>query len=261
MTTIPTGEDRVAAIVERLWQAQAQKIPCRAPSEDFPELTVQEAYQAQSQLIARRGGVILGRKIGLTSPAIQEWLNVTEPDFGVLLDDMILSQGMRAPIGELLQPRIEAEVAFILKKDLRGPTVTPAEAIRAVDFALPALEIIDSRIADWNITFEDTIADNASSGLFVLGNTPTKLDNIDLRLKGMVLRKNGRVVSTGAGAACLGDPINALVWLANKLASFDTTLRQGDIILSGALGPVTEVEAGDFIDADISGLGSVSIGF
>lgn len=256
-----TREERIAAITARLQRAQQTRTPCQAPSQDFPELSVREAYEVQARQIEARGGQLIGRKIGLTSPAIQEWLNVTEPDFGVLLDSMIIADGMKAPIEQLLQPRIEAEVAFVLKADLHGPAITPADVIRATDFLLPALEIIDSRIADWNITFEDTIADNASSGLFVLGNRPVPLSDVDLYRCGMALRKNGRLVSTGAGAACLGNPVNAVVWLVNKLASFDTSLRKGDIILSGALGPVTNIEAGDHIDAQISGLGSVRVRF
>ena len=255
------GQERIAAIGERLWEAQEKRRPCRAPSQDFPELNVREAYEIQAQLIQRRKSLQVGRKIGLTSPAIQQWLKVTEPDFGVLLSDMMVMEGMVASTEGLLQPRVEAEVAFVLKKDLRGPAVTAAQVIQATDFVLPALEIIDSRIADWNIAFEDTIADNASSGLFVLGTHPTRLEEVDLRLAGMWMKKNGHVVSTGAGAACLGDPINAVVWLANKLAAFDAYLQAGEVILSGALGPVTEVKAGDRIRAEISGLGSVGVRF
>lgn len=254
-------QDRIEAIAERLWKAQESGVPCRAPSEDYPELNVDDAYKVQETLIGRRGARQVGRKIGLTSPAIQQWLKVSEPDFGILLDEMMVQDGMVASMKSLLQPRVEAEVAFVLKEDLRGPGITAADVIQATDFVLPALEIIDSRIADWNITFEDTIADNASSGLFVLGNRPRKLEEIELRLAGMSLKKNGRVVSTGAGAACLGDPVNALVWLANKLAAFDAYLGAGEVILSGALGPVTNVVHGDFVSAEISGLGSVRVRF
>lgn len=260
----------VDIIAERLWDAQFSGTPCKPPSELYSGLDVETAYAVQHRLIQRRryekglGGkpaYPVGRKIGLTSPAIQEWLGVSEPDFGVLLDDMIVVDGAVASIDKLLQPRVEAEVAFVLGDDLEGPGVTAASVVQATDYVLPALEIIDSRIADWEITYEDTIADNASSGLFVLGNEPRRLSGTDLRLAGMALRKNGSVVSTGAGAACLGHPINAVAWLANKLDEYGQILKAGDLVLSGALGPVTEVEQGDWIRADIAGLGSVRVRF
>lgn len=264
------GEQAVLAIAERLWKAQVERESCGPPSVDWPSMDVVMAYAVQRQLMEwrqERGGLQgrkarpVGRKIGLTSPAVQEWLGVSEPDFGVLLDDMVHLDSMVIPTSLLLQPRAEGEVAFVLEQDLFGPGVTAADVIRATAYVVPALEIIDSRIADWNITYEDTIADNASSGLFVLGNQPRLLVEVDLRLAGMALRKNGHVVSTGAGAACLGHPINAVVWLANKLAEFGQGLKAGEVILSGALGPVTEVAEGDWIRADINGLGSVSVRF
>ena len=259
----------VGEIADRLWEAQKTGQPCAPPSRDYPLLDVTSAYAVQHRIIERRKTVGLndaparrvGRKIGLTSFAIQDWLGVSEPDFGVLLDDMVVLDGAEANTSHLLQPRVEAEVAFVLGGDIRGPGVTAADVVRATDHVVPALEIIDSRIADWKITYEDTIADNASSGLFVLGNGPRKLIDTDLRCAGMALRKNGAVVSTGAGAACLGHPVNAVVWLANKLAEFGQGLRSGEIVLSGALGPVTDVEAGDWVRADIAHLGSVSVRF
>jgi 2-oxopent-4-enoate hydratase len=216
--------------------------------------------RAEEGLFARPAQLV-GHKIGLTSKAVQSWLKVGEPDFGVLLDDMIVADGDSAHTAKLLQPRAEAEIAFVLGRDLAGPGITAAQVIAATDFLLPAIEIIDSRIADWRITYEDTIADNASSGMFVLGSRPVSIRDVDLRLCGMALRKNGMVVSTGAGAACLGHPINAVVWLANKLAEFGQKLSAGDILLSGALGPVTPVEVGDQLVAEINGLGSVTVGF
>ena len=263
-------QDIVASIAEQIWSAQVSKKPCQAPSKDHPDLDVATAYAIQDRVIRWRQskqGLFekparpVGHKVGLTSPAIQEWLGVSEPDFGVLLDDMIVLDGMVAPTSVLLQPRVEAEVAFVLGDELQGPGVSAADVVRATDHVLPALEIIDSRIADWKITYEDTIADNASSGLFVLGNAPRDLASVDLRLAGMALRKNGDVVSTGVGAACLAHPINAVVWLANKLAEFEQTLSPGEIVLSGALGPVTDVQSGDWVRADIAQLGSVSVRF
>jgi 2-keto-4-pentenoate hydratase len=250
---------------QMLRTAQAERTPCEPLTAINNEITVEEAYAVQDENIRRRlegGARLVGRKIGLTSHAIQEWLGVDEPDFGCLLDDMIVDDGARVDTSKLLQPRAEAELAFVLKEELCGPGITAAQVIQATDFVVPAIEIIDSRITDWDIEYPDTIADNASSALFVLGNQPVKLEDAgDLRLAGMKLRKNGRVVSTGAGAACLGHPLHAVAWLANKLAEFDTTLEPGQIILSGALGPVTDVEPGCWLEASIARVGSVRVSF
>lgn len=258
----------ISTAAERLALAQASRTPCAPLTSDIP-LTPQDAYAVQRRTIEARldEGLfgkptrIVGRKVGLTSEAIQKWLNVDQPDFGTLLSDMWVPDGGVAPIDVLLQPRAEAEIAFVLKADLAGPGVLPVDVLRATDFLLPAIEIIDSRIADWKITFEDTVADNASSGLFVVGNTPVAPAAVDLRLCGMALRKNGRVESTGAGIACLGHPANAVAWLANALGAMGTSLRAGDIVLSGALGPVTPVVRGDHLVASIEGLGSCSVRF
>jgi 2-keto-4-pentenoate hydratase len=257
--------DTISEVAEMLWKAQQDCTPCAAPTELHEDFGVEQAYEAQRLNIARRieqGARQVGHKIGLTSHAIQEWLGVSEPDFGVLLDEMSVDDGARVDASGLLQPRAEAEIAFVLKRELAGPGVTPAQVIQATDFIVPAIEIIDSRVADWDIKYADTIADNASSGLFVLGNQPIELkDAGDLRLAGMALRKNGRLVSTGAGAACLGHPLHAVAWLANKLSEFDAALEPGQIILSGALGPVTDVKPGDWLDARVANLGSVRVSF
>jgi 2-oxopent-4-enoate hydratase len=251
-----------------LHQAQATRVPCEPLSKSF-ELTTQDAYAIQQLNIEKRlqnglqGGPtrIIGRKVGLTSEAIQRWLNVNQPDFGTLLTDMWVPDGAVAPIGLLLQPRAEAEIAFVMKHDLAGPGILPTDVIRATDYVLPAIEIIDSRIADWKITYNDTIADNASSGLFVLGTTPRQLDGLDLRLCGAALRKNGTVESTGAGIACLGHPLHAVAWLANTLGAMGSGIRAGEVVLSGALGPVTPVKSGDYLVADIEGIGRCSVRF
>lgn len=245
-------------------------VPCDPPTGTNPDLTLADAYEIQKINLDRRQNErglfgakarVVGRKIGITSRAVQEWLNVTEPDFGGLLDDMAVGDGARADISKLLQPRVEGEIAFVLKKCLLGPGITAAHVIAATDFVLPAIEIIDSRVKDWKFKIQDTVADNASSGMFVLGTRPTLLSEIDLKTAGMALRKNGTVVSTGAGAACLGNPVNAMVWLANKLGEFGTTLGTGEVILSGALGPVSPVVAGDVISVEIGRMGEVSVSF
>lgn len=259
-----------ASLADQLWQAQRDRTPCAPLTATEPDLSVADAYAIQAHNLRRRKGGeghhgraarSIGHKIGLTSDAIQEWLGVDEPDFGELLDDMVVADGGVVDSEQLLQPKAEAELAFVLGAELAGPGVTVADVIRATDFVVPAIEIIDSRVADWDITIADTVADNASSALFVLGSRPVRLGSFDTRTCGMALRKNGRVVSTGAGAACLGDPLQAVVWLANKLGEFDRTLQAGEVVLSGALGPVTEVVPGDFLTADIAHVGSVSVRF
>jgi 2-keto-4-pentenoate hydratase len=256
-------------LAQLLWEAQQDGRPCKPPTE-LADLTVDDAYAIQEINIQRRldgdgfhgrAAHVVGHKVGLTSHAIQDWLGVDEPDFGLLLDDMVCEDGSVAHLDSLLQPRAEAEIAFVLGESLRGPAVTTADVIRATDFVLPAIEIIDSRIADWTIQYEDTIADNASSGMFVLGSTPVSPSALDMRTAGMALRKNGRVVSTGTGAACLGHPVNAVAWLVRKLAEFDRGLDAGHVILSGALGPVTDLNDGDWLRAEIAHVGGVQIRF
>ncbi|MFC0502998.1 2-keto-4-pentenoate hydratase [Micromonospora costi] len=221
---------------------------------------VESAYRVQ-QLQARawqgRGERRVGAKIGLTSRAVQESLGVFQPDFGMLTDAMAVGDGVEVSIDRLLQPRVEAEIAFVLGADLTDDRVATADLIRAVDHLLPAIEIVDSRIADWDISIVDTVADNASSGLFVLGTSPRRLADVDLRLCGMVLEHAGEPVSVGAGAACLGNPLHALEWLARTMARSGDPLRAGDVVLSGALGPMVPVTPGAAYEARISGLGSV----
>jgi 2-oxopent-4-enoate hydratase len=258
-------------LADALWNAQQTRTPVPPLTVARPGLTVEEAYQIQSINIARRqadGGALnggralrVGHKVGLTSRAVQQQLGVNQPDFGVLLDDMVVETGGTANLGYLLQARAEGEVAFVLRRNLSGPGVTVAEVLAATEMLLPAIEIIDSRIADWKISYADTIADNASSGLFVLGADGVRPTERRLELMGMALRLNGEVVSTGAGLACMGHPANAVAWLANTLGRAGARLNAGDVILSGALGPVTPVRSGDRVDVDLSAMGSVSCRF
>ncbi|MFZ9887261.1 MAG: 2-keto-4-pentenoate hydratase [Myxococcota bacterium] len=256
----------LAAVLRR---ALEQKTPCAPLTSSMPSLSVEDAYAIQAHNVAQRLACgldgkparLVGHKIGITSRAVMNWLQVDQPDFGCLLSDMVVPHGGTAETSWLVQPRVEGEVAFVLRRRLAGPGVTAADVLAATDFLLPALEIIDSRIADWKITYPDTIADNASSGLFVLGSDPVRPHGVELDLAGMVLRKNGRVVSTGVGAACLDHPVNAVVWLANKLGEMGHMLEPGHVILSGALGPVAPVSSGDEIEVEIAHVGRCSVRF
>jgi 2-keto-4-pentenoate hydratase len=202
-----------------------------------------------------------GRKIGLTAKSVQRQLGVDQPDFGMLFDHMSVADGESVPIRTLIAPKCEAEVAFVLGDDLDCECPTTVDALAAIDYALPAIEIVDSRIANWDIGIVDTIADNASSGLFVLGSRPVAVEDLDLRLCGMSLQKNGTGVSYGAGAAGLGSPLTALLWLARTMHASGRPLQAGDVVLSGALGPMVAAAAGDLFEARIGGLGSVRVSF
>jgi 2-keto-4-pentenoate hydratase len=248
----------------RLLRAQATRVPC-APVRDLIDATdVAAAYEVQQHLTEARleaGAEIVGRKVGLTSPAVQAQLGVDQPDFGVLFKDMLVARDAPVAMSCLLQPKIEAEIAFVLCADLEtGPL--GAEQVRdSVAYAVAALEIVDSRIAGWDITFGDTVADNASSGLFVLGTERRGLDSFAPVEAQMSMSINGVEVSTGSGAACLGDPLEALRWLAVTARDFGSPLRAGHIVLSGALGPMVAVRPGDVVSAAISSLGIVGASF
>jgi 2-oxopent-4-enoate hydratase len=263
MSKLTPDETRWCA--DQLWNAQRTGKPCAPLTARHAGITPEEAYAIQAINVRRRtherglrGGPAtrIGLKIGLTSKAVQDWLGVGEPDFGFLLSDMVIADGDTGPLECLLQPRAEGEIAFVLQRDLSGPGVTAADVLQATDFILPAIEVVDSRVLDWKVKYADTVADNASSGMFVLGTTPVSPRGFDFRHCGMSLSKRGRVVSTGAGAACLANPVNAVAWLANTFGALGTELRAGEVILSGALGPVTPVAEGDTIEVAISGLGA-----
>ena len=254
------NEHEIELAATLLWNAAQCREPVAPLREAFVGMTAQDAYAVQQFNTERRlmsGARLVGRKIGLTAPAVQRQLGVAQPDFGMLFADMALADGEPLPWSRLMQPKVEAEVALVMARDLPEPGITAAELIRAVAFVLPAIEIVGSRIADWNIRFVDTVADNASSSAFVLGNTPVSLSGLDLRLAGMVMERAGEQVSLGAGAACLGHPLNAALWLANKMAELGRGLKAGDLVLTGALGPMVMVRPGDVVEARIEGLGSV----
>ncbi|GGZ81144.1 2-keto-4-pentenoate hydratase [Streptomyces subrutilus] len=260
----PRPCDPVTRAAERLDEARRTGVPCDPVRDLLPIGDLDTAYAVQSLLTDRRlaeGRRVTGWKIGLTSAAVQAQLGVESPDFGALFDDTALPDGADLPWGAVLQPKAEAEVALVLEHDLEHERHTVADIIRATAFALPAMEIVGSRIRDWDITAVDTIADNASSGAYVLGNRPVRLRDLDLRTAGMVLERRGEPLSTGAGAACLGHPLHAALWLADTLVRVGRPLRAGDTVLTGALGPMTAVAPGDVLEARIDGLGSVRAAF
>ncbi|MFI6737828.1 2-keto-4-pentenoate hydratase [Nonomuraea sp. NPDC050451] len=243
--------------VDRLADAALTGNPCRPVRDLITD--VADAYQVQRLLNARRHtSPVTGRKIGLTSPAVQQQLGVDQPDFGVLFADMEVTGSTRAD--RLMQPKIEAEIAFVLAADLSGD-LDPAAVRAAVAYAVPALEIVDSRIAGWDITIVDTVADNASSGLYVLGPDRLPLTAFEPVDATMRMHADDELVSEGTGVACLGDPLNALLWLATTARDFGDPLRAGQVILSGALGPMVPVSPGITVKAEISGLGVVAVTF
>jgi 2-keto-4-pentenoate hydratase len=255
---------KIQDFAAQLAQAEAIKVGIDPLIVTDPELTLDEAYYIQLENIKKKleeGQKIVGKKIGLTSVAVQKMLGVDEPDYGHLLDTMVVENGGTIDTKDMLLPKVEGEIAFILKKDLKGPNVTAVDVIQATDYVVPALEIVDSRVQDWKISLRDTVADNASSGLYVLGGKPTKLEDIDLELVGMALYQNGEVANTGVGAAVLGSPATSVAWLANRLADYDITLKAGEVILSGALSGMVVANPGDNFVARFAHLGQVSVNF
>ncbi|MFF7844448.1 2-keto-4-pentenoate hydratase [Streptomyces ossamyceticus] len=257
----PTGGDEaIEATVSRLTRAAATGTPCAPVRDLLGDTGIDTAYEVQSRLASARlaaGARRVGAKIGLTAPAVQEQFGVFEPDFGMLFDDMLLAHGEPVALDRFIQPRAEGEIAFVLDRDLDRPGATVADVLRATAFVLPAVEIVDSRVAGWDLTITDTVADNASSGAVVLGTVPHTLTGLDLARVGMTLYRDDEPVSFGAGHACLGSPVVAVTWLARELARRGRPLCAGDVVMSGALGPMAEITDGGRYRLELDGLGTV----
>lgn len=256
-----TERERLA---DALAAAERDRAPIDALTSSCPDLDVVDAYEIQLLNVRRRvaaGATVRGHKVGLSARAMQQMMGVDEPDYGHLLDDMFVFEGDVVDAGRLCQPRVEVEVAFVLGAPLHAPGCSVADVLEATAFVAPAIEIIDSRIRDWKISLPDTVADNASSGRVVLGGRRTRLDHLDLRTIGAVLRRNGEIVATGAAGAVLGNPATAVAWLANKVHDFGVELDAGHVVMPGSCTRAVDVAAGDVVRADFDELGHVSVGF
>jgi 2-keto-4-pentenoate hydratase len=254
----------VVGLADRLWRAEVERTPIQPLTDIRPDLTLAEAYAIQAYNVRRRTGQgrhVRGRRLGRTNQPRQQVLGVEEPDFGVLLDDMFADEGEAIRVEELIQPRVVATMAFVMGSDLSGPGLTVADALTAVAGVLPAIEVVDSRIADWRVRLADTVADNASAGRVVLGGRITPVTAVDLRLVGLLLHRNGLTVESAAGAAAMGSPARCVAWVAGELGSSGRGLTRGDIVLAGPLHRLVPVRLGDHFQAEFAHLGSVTAQF
>lgn len=261
-----TRKAKIEELGDELYEALRKRRTLSPLTERWPEITIEDAYHVSLRMVNRRidddGESIIGKKIGVTSRAVQEMLGVFQPDFGYLTDKMLYPNGGPMPISEqLIQPRAEGEIAFKLKADLHGPGVTNDDVVGATDYVMACFEVVDSRIRDWNVKIQDTVADNASCGLFVLGEEhadPKRLDFPQLKMR---VYKNGEFLSEGLGSAALDSPLNCVSWLANTLSQFGITLNAGDIVLSGSLVPLEPVVAGDEMYLEVEDVGTAAVRF
>ncbi len=260
-------QSQIQSYADELFDALSNQKMIEPLTDRSPEMTIEDAYAVSNLLLEKRITInkekVIGKKIGVTSAVVQNMLGVDQPDFGYLTDAMVIDESEVLSLSKkMIQPKAEGEIAFVLKHDLIGPGVTASDVIRATDFVAPCFEIVDSRIKDWKIKIQDTVADNASCGYFVLGQNVVSPRDVDLSTCGMVVELNGEIISTGAGAAALGaSPVSCVVWLANTLGKFGVPLKAGEVILSGSLVPLQDVKPGDYMSVSIGGIGRTSIRF
>ena len=251
---------------DELYDALRQRRTLTPLTDRHPDIDVDDAYHISLHMLSRReadGEKVVGKKIGVTSKPVQDMLNVHQPDFGFLTDTMHYPDGATISIAKagLIQPRAEGEIAFMLKADLHGPGVTRDDVLAATAWVAPCFEIVDSRIDDWKIRIQDTVADNASCGVFVIGDRHTDPAGLDLAAVRMRMLRNGEPAGEGLGSAVQGHPAEAVAWLANTLGRFGIPFRAGELILSGSLAPLIPARAGDRFEMEIDGLGRCSVAF
>jgi 2-keto-4-pentenoate hydratase len=260
----PLDELTRTAIAGQLWKAECMATPVGPLTDRFAALEQDDSYGIQAEVARIRAGLghrVIGKKVGLTSPAMQEMAGVREPDFGQLFDVMEATDGDELDLDTLIAPKVEPEVAFVLSKRLEGPRVTPRQVLAAIDFIAPALEIVDSRIADWRIRWHDTVADNGSSARFVLGDRAFSPHGIDFEALMVSVERNGAAVAAGCMGDVLGSPLRSVGWLVNKLSTHGIALEAGDVVLPGSPCRAVDASSGDVFRADFGALGSVALGF
>lgn len=251
-------------IAQELWDAECGNYTVGAPTDIYPDMTLEDAYAIQLENVRRRvdnGEKVVGMKIGLTSDGMQKLMNVSEPDYGHLFHNMLLLERDNCSMSGLIQPKVEGELSFCLSKELRGPGVTIADVYESTAWVVPSIEVVDSRIHDWKIKLPDTVADNASSARFKLGGRMTRIEDIDMRLTGMTIECNGELVGSGTTAEVWGNPAASVAWLANRLSEFGISLKAGSIVMSGAVTASPVAKLGDVFTVNFHNMGSVSIKF
>ncbi|MGR5222728.1 2-keto-4-pentenoate hydratase [Vibrio parahaemolyticus] len=254
----------IKQIAKELYHAEKNSIKIEKLSVTYPEITVDQAYRIQLAAVEEKladGQIVVGKKIGLSNFEMQKALGISEPDYGHILSDNMADQDNPLRMSEMVQPMMEAELAFVLDKDIQGPGVTAAQVMAATKGIIPAFEVVDSRFSDIRVALQDTIADNASCGRVILGSTLVPINDLDLRTIGLVLEKNGRIIDTAASATVLGSPAASVAWLANKIAAYGVGLKAGEIIMSGSFTNIVKIEEGDVFEASFGGVGKVKASF
>ena len=258
-------KDLIDSLGDELFAALESRRVVEPISDRHPKVTLSDAYRISQRFLSQRldrGETVVGKKIGLTSEVVQQALGVSQPDFGYITDRMMYLDGTEMPISEeLIQPKAEGEIAFVLKQNLEGPGVTANDVMVATDYVVPCFEVVDSRVENWRIKIQDTIADNASCGLLILGSDGVDPQKVDFFSAGMVVETNDKVVATGAAAAALGSPLNCVAWLANALSEYEVPLKAGEVVLSGSLVPFCAAEPGNTMKVTVGGLGAVTVHF